>query len=277
MALVLFREYRDYEDQRVLANDAMMGLLAGSKLAIQTLQLTTGSTARLSQIFPSVPHIARFDLQVGQAAKVLEGAESYLAALCVPFVFSAHENLIKHCMLHLASESGLLSPTKFKNADMSSMHDLLAELSDGRTFTPANLSLFDALRCMRNVVVHSNGIISEQRHLGGIDNATADARALWRKITHEPYPSYRLGERLNTGLPLLIAALATTLRLAEEANLMFQGILPRSKWLAYAVDDWRRGGGEVGSVGQRERRLRGFARHLYGPLGLTAGELSYAL
>ena len=56
MPLVKYAEYRRYIEQRKDANNAMMALLAGSKLAMHTLSLTAGSERRLSEIFPRVPH-----------------------------------------------------------------------------------------------------------------------------------------------------------------------------------------------------------------------------
>ena len=71
---ILFPEYRAYVASRIEVNNAMMALLAGSRLAAHTLTLTVGSTATLSQLFPAVEHVGRFDLRSDSARQLLNDA-----------------------------------------------------------------------------------------------------------------------------------------------------------------------------------------------------------
>lgn len=94
MKEVKYRQYRDYLQQRISTNDTMMGLLVGSKLASQTLTLTTGSRLRLKDIFPKVPHIERLNLTTEKAQDVLDNAEHLLGVLAVPQIMALHEDLM---------------------------------------------------------------------------------------------------------------------------------------------------------------------------------------
>ena len=61
-----------------------MALLAGSHLANHTLNLTQGSDRPLSEIFPRVPHIERFNLKTETASALLADAEAHLSAMAIP-------------------------------------------------------------------------------------------------------------------------------------------------------------------------------------------------
>lgn len=267
MGIVRFRHYRDYDAQRVLVNDSMMGLLAGSKLAAQTLRLAEGSESHLADIFPSVPHIRRFNLRVDRASEVLVNAEDHLAAICIPYLMAAHEAFIKHAVLAICRDAGLISSTKFKQTSMETMHENLAEIdSSGVPFAADSLELFHSVRAMRNCIVHSNSRLTERRHLDAISGASSDAKLLWERLTKEPYPSYGQNDLLRPSLEMLIATLAVTKRLADESNIMLQRILKSSDWQRIAEEDWAINGSTTGNIEQQERRRKGFLRHHYGSL-----------
>ncbi len=264
MSIVRFRHFRDYDEQRVLVNDSMMGLLAGSKLAAQTLRLTEGSESHLADIFPGVPHIRRFNLRVDRASDVLLNAEDHLAAICIPYLFAAHEAFVKHAALQICVDSGLLSNSKFRAASMESMHETLADLAPTGTDFPADsLALFHVLRAMRNAIIHSNSRLTETRHLDAIMQADADAKLLWTRLTKLAYPSYQQNDALNPTLEMLIATLAVTKRLADETNEILQQVLAPADWQRIAEQDWTMNGIHTGNTDQRERRKAGFIRHNY--------------
>jgi hypothetical protein len=264
VTIIRFRHFRDYDEQRVLVNDSMMGLLAGSKLAAQTLRLSEGSEAHLADIFPSVAHIQRFNLRVDRASEVLIHAEDHLAAICIPYLMAAHEAFVKHAALKLCVDAGVISNAKFKAASMESMHETLAEVApEGIDFAPDSLALFHVLRGMRNAIIHSNSRLSEQRHLDAIRMAGEGAQQLWTRLTRQPYPNYELGDPLKPSLEMLIATLAVTKRLADEANEILQQVLTTDQWQEIADEDWALNGTLLGNPQQRARRHTGFIRHNY--------------
>ena len=113
--------YRIHEKQRVQANDTMMGLLVGSKLAAATLELTAGSTVTLSKMFPAVEHIRRFDHVADTARDVLSDAEPLLGVMAVPFVLGLHEDLIVG-MLKMINAEAQMSVSELEKAKSANMH-----------------------------------------------------------------------------------------------------------------------------------------------------------
>ena len=98
---VQFAIYRQYNEARQGANNAMVSLLAGSALGAHTLKLTAGSDRLLPEIFPAVPHIKRFNLRPASAAEVLDAAGPHLATVTVPYaiaIFTAAEACLRRCV-----------------------------------------------------------------------------------------------------------------------------------------------------------------------------------
>ena len=94
---VEFPTFRRYEANRQEANNAMMALLAGSKLAVHTLQLTSGSKELLPRIFPGVDHIAYFNLATDEATRLLLDTAHHLGAVAIPYALAVHEDFVMNC------------------------------------------------------------------------------------------------------------------------------------------------------------------------------------
>ncbi len=273
MALVRYLRYREYEAQRTIANNSMMGLLAGAKLAAHTLTLTEGSKHRLQEIFPNVPHIERFNLQVVAAKYILDNAEDYLGTLAIPYALAIHEDLVMG-MLQLANQASLLSNTTLGQIRSNTMHEEFERLS-GTGFTPESLELFHLVRLARNAQIHSGGIASTSL-VNRVAATSTTALSLWEKITKQPFPPYAVGDRVELGLQDLIGTLAITKRLAEEANQFLQSVYPRSDWTNMVVDEWLPER-KPGNANQLVRQAQGVARRHYGALGFTNAEMTTAL
>src|SRR6476620_2603363 len=93
MTEMKYQEYRRYLGQRQAVNSAIMGLLAGSKLAANTLSLMEGSSIVLGDAFPRVQHIGRFNLKSDAARQILEDAEAHLGSMALPYILAIHEDL----------------------------------------------------------------------------------------------------------------------------------------------------------------------------------------
>ncbi|MEU7765983.1 hypothetical protein AB0B25_12750 [Nocardia sp. NPDC049190] len=79
-----FRAFREYEERKAEANNAMMALLAGAQLSAHLLRLTEGSDRSLPEVFPAVDHIHRFNLKSHDARQILLSADSHLGKMTVP-------------------------------------------------------------------------------------------------------------------------------------------------------------------------------------------------
>lgn len=271
--LVKYPHYRDHEQQRIQTNDTMMGLLAGSRLASQTLSLTEGSQLVLSQIFPAVPHIERFNLRTDRAREILDNAESLLGILAVPQVLALQEDLLRDMLTLLAADGPQWSNID-DNAKTANIHEKLSSAT-GVAFTPESVEIFHLVRVARNTHIHSGGR-ANQTLLNRISSASPAALGAWQEITGTIFPSYTLGQPVALGLSELIGILAVTKRLAEEANVALQDTLSRVGWADMVVTDWSRFA-KAGNPGQKLRQVVGAARRYYAPLCLTEDELAAAM
>lgn len=274
MKLVKYPEYTYAETERINTNDAVMGLLVGSKLASKTLESTESSTGTLSAMFPEVEHVHRFDMRADVARRVLEESEPLLGSMAVLYAFGLHEDLIRDMLAMLSRESGIQS---FNASDVNSnqLHTKLAQIT-GHSSSPETLEIFDILRLMRNARIH-NGGKARMKLSTDLANLSSGSAGLWLKITGEPAPSYQKDSKVKIGLPELILTLAVTKRLAEESNVALQSTISRSTWLeifrAHFLDEVR----AVGNRNQLLRKCAGFARRHYAPLQFSTQELESTL
>lgn len=273
MAIVWYEDFRRHDERRIGANDSMMALLAGSKLAAHTLQLNQGSDHRLSELFPSVPHIRRLDITTESAQRILDDAEVQLGAMAVPYVFALHEDLIVGMGSLLLTE-GLISKQRLGALKSSNMHACLEEVSN-QNFSVALLDLFHLVRLSRNAHIHSGGR-AEAPLANRITKVADSSFASWKAFTGESFPHYSVGDAVRLGLPELIGSLAVTKRLAEEANHFLQSTISRATWADMVVAEWRREP-SPGNPAQTLRKVRGVARHRFAALSLTEDELKQAL
>lgn len=246
-----------------------MALLAGSKLAVSVLHLTSGSTHRLAELFPSVEHIERLNLRTDDARTILSDAENHVGALAIPYVLSIHENYVVNLCEALVA-GGVLPASALSGIGPANMHERFVTATGG-SFTAETLRLFHFLRLIRNAQIHYAG----KTHAALADYSLAMTQTdetNWQRVTGNALPRYFLGDELRLSVFELIGTLAISKRLAEEANEEFQLGLPRSQWLQLVVEDWastrRPGNAEV-----RIRNAVGYARHMYGALALTRPEI----
>lgn len=273
MPEIKYKQYRDYLQQRISTNDTMMGLLAGSKLASQTLTLTAGSSLRLKDIFPKVPHIARFNLTTEKAQSVLSNAEHLLGVLAVPQIMALHEDLMTG-MLGLLEQNVPGSTRPNERITAANLHNKF-EVATGTTFTPESFELFDLIRMARNEHIHNGGVV-RQAFASAIAACAPTTLQIWEGITGEHFPSYKAADRVELGLPELIGTLALTKRLASEANEGLQRILAPSIWADLAAVDWK-SSWVPGNDRQQARRIQGLARKYYSAVNISTSELTAAM
>ncbi|MFJ3770549.1 hypothetical protein ACIPX0_02510 [Streptomyces sp. NPDC090075] len=275
MSIVHFPEYRAYEQARIRASDAIMALLAGSRLAENTLQLTAGSTRLLPEIFPAVPHIRRINLSTASAQSLLAEAEVHLSAMAVPYALAIHEDFVQTCF-GLLIKSGQMTQAEADATKAYSMHGAF-ERKVGQKLPPDSMQQFHLIRRMRNAVIHAGGI-PEPSLVRATAGLSQSALAQWIKLTGE-HPQ----NRVSPGLPVtfshgeLILALAVTKRISQEMNYLLRDRLKRAAWADVAVEDFGVEHPTLKHISQKERKLPGFLGTYYRPLNLTEAELNSAI
>lgn len=274
MELVRFGAYRQYEQTRTEASNAVMGLLAGAQMAAHMLQLTDGSERLLPEIFPRVAHIRRFNLKSAAAQDILTAAETHLGAMAVPYALAIHEDYLKTCLTLLVRAGMNLtqSPDKLK---LANQHEAIEQVT-GKSFTPSSLQQVHTLRHMRNCTIHSGGRVSD-RLLHCLDAWRTDTEPGWVRLTGRSPRGLQRDDIVEFGHGEVLIALAATKTLAREANRFLQHTLPRSLWADLVVEDLLEQNPLALRGPDALRRARGYARHHYKPLALTEAEIAAAL
>ncbi|MET9870647.1 hypothetical protein ABZZ16_31700 [Streptomyces sp. NPDC006386] len=274
MGIVHFLAYRNYEESRVEANNAMMAMLAGSRLAEHMLGLASGSERMLPEIFPAVEHIGRMNLRVESAQRLLADAESHLSAMAVPYALALHEDYVITC-LKLLQRARLINSQGVKSASPKTMHQKF-QAAAGYSLSTVSVEQFDLLRLLRNAIIHAGGLPSDDLLTVSANLSSASA-SNWEDLTGiAPSALVSPGRPINLNQGELVAALAITKSLAEQLNEGLQKALPRDVWADLLCEDFRTELSKYTHEHQRARKLPGYARKNFGVIGLSSDEIKKA-
>lgn len=271
---ILYPAYRNYIASRVEVNDAMAALLAGSRLAAHTLQLTAGSTATLAQLFPAVEHIGRFDLRSDDARALLKNADYHIASVAVPYALATHEDFVMATLGFLQAEGRALV-THGKQTRAWNMHSVLFETC-GETEPEEWIQSFHVLREMRNCITHDGGSVS-QKLRDAIADMGADARSGWERINRmKPPEEVEDNGRLALTAEHIFTAFAVTKRLGREINALLGRRLDGATWARLIVEDFTAQSTRPRNSSQWRRSLVGYARKFYEDAPATEADLEAA-
>lgn len=278
---VKYPAYRRVKEQRQAVNDALNALLAGSQLAANTLHLTAGSERPLSEIFPAVRHIDRFNLRTDLATAYLDGAERHLANIGLPYILSLHEAFVLESLDMLINDGRKLvdrqgNAVSKSGLGMANMHEVLFATSSFQQ--PLwEVELFHVLRLVRNALMHNNGLVTTTLRTR-IHSLSQDATNYWAKATRSQKPSQIEGANgvLELDARHLSVAFGVTKHLFQQVNAALQTGVRRSTWARTAVNDFASGSAAPMNSEKWRSSLEGYARYNYGPINLTSAELEAA-
>lgn len=253
----------------------MMALLAGSRLAENTLRLTAGSTLLLPDMFPGVPHIRRMNLSTESAQSLLAEAEKHLSAMAVPYALAIHEDFVQTCF-GLLIKARKMTRREADGERSSTMHRTFESKIDQK-LPKDSLDQFHLIRLMRNAVIHAGGK-PKPTLVRAAANLKPPALAQWMKVTGE-HPKLRV----SPGMPVtfthgeLILTLAVTKRISQAMNFLLRDNLPRTVWADIAIEDFNDQHPTLSHIAQKKRKLPGFLNTYYRPLALTESETIAAM
>lgn len=267
---VLFPGFRTHQKAREEVNSSIMGLLAGSQMAVHLLRLTEGSNQLLADVFPRIPHIKRFNLTTSAAQSILDAAEVHLGAMAVPYVLATHEDYMKSCLKLVERHNGLALHAE--NTNSARQHEVLQTASSCQ-FSPVALEQFHLIRLMRNCMIHSGGEISNAL-ASHCSILSYGARAGWEKLTGS-LPEFKTGTgKVSFSQAETVAILAVTKNLARQTNEILQRFIPRTAWGEIMMEDLdKHGPGLPKDAHERIRKVKGYARHYYSALGFSDSEI----
>ncbi|MFD6106718.1 hypothetical protein ACFWFQ_29115 [Nocardia salmonicida] len=268
--MVRFRAFREYEEHKAEANNAMMALLAGAQLSAHLLRLTEGSDRLLPEVFPAVDHIQRFNLKSDEARRILLSADPHLGKMAVPYVLALHEDYMRTCVGLLADHG--VCARGLARGNLVDLHPAFATAT-AQPFDADMISYITVLRLMRNAVIH-NGSVVTQVLRDELDTWTTSQEAGWIDLAKRNPRVLAVNDRIDLGHGEMVVALAVTKRLDREANLGLQAALARTCWAALVVDEVVAEQPKIlHDAKVALKKARGVARHHYNAVSLTDAEL----
>lgn len=272
--LVNFAEFKQVNEARVITNNAMIALLAGSRLASHTLQLTNGSDQLLPAIFPRVANIDRFNLVTERAKALLDDADSHVAAVSVPYALSVHEDFVMVVVNMLRARGAPAEVPGRRKLGPATMHETVFKAT-GYLAPPDTLEVFHILREMRNSQIHEGGRAND-RLVRRIASASAAAAALWSKITDQDVKDVVRNGRVEFVLEHMFLVFAIAKALAREVNSALQAHWTSHQWAGVLVRDYSAVTTNTRNSSSWRRSLVGFARLEYGALSLSEASIETA-
>ncbi|GGD90907.1 hypothetical protein [Microbacterium murale] len=271
MSEVNFHRYREYVRARVEANNAMIALLAGSRLAAHSLQLHEGSPHQLPGLFPAVKDIDRFNLLPGRASELLLDADAHLAAVAIPYALAVYEAFVKDAIA-LVAEDGFAVSAARGALNAGRMHQTLYEAVE--TEQPNDtIAMFHLLRTIRNAQIHHAGAATSEL-LEVVSSLSIEQRQRWESLVMGPLDDMLVDDRLSLTIGHLIAAFAVTKEGARRINQLLVIKLSRRTWAEMAVRDYAETANHPINSRQWKKGLLGFVRFNYlGGIALSDGEM----
>lgn len=274
MPEINYRAYREYVASRVNVNNAMMALLAGSRLAAHTLQLTAGSTRTLSEVFPAVEHIGRFNLRSDSARELLQDADEHIASVAIPYALATHEDFVTST-LDALRQRGRRLDAQGNRIRPWNMHEVLFRTT-GHAPSSDWLGMFHVFREARNGIIHSGGGADENL-LRAIEEMPPGAREGWVRLCDgsEPEELVEAG-RLRLTASHVFMAFAVTKGLGREVNAALGSELTKEEWATLVTADYAQEASAPRNSSKWRRGVIGLARYNYGPVDLSEAELEKA-
>lgn len=261
MREIKYPKYKKFVDQRVEANNAMMALLAGSQLALHTLQLTEGSTQTLKNVFPAVNHIERFDLRTSDARELLGDVEYHLSSVAVPYALATHEAYVMDLLKDLKNWGYSIPSGK---TDASNMHEKVFQAL-GASLPTVELETFHLLRLTRNGIIHRQGEAPPSL-LQKISTLSTDATQRWENRNQGNLPSTLVSSsgRLHLSAETAFTAFASSKELGRKINQALGSHLSDEIWVKIIVEGFGKESSRTKNSAQWKSGLIGYMNFNYG-------------
>lgn len=255
-----------------------MALLAGSTLAVHTLQLTEGSQQLLPDIFPGVGHIKYFNLRTQDANELLQDTGHHLGAVAVPYALAVHEDFIMTVLdllvgLGYARQADGNNSNKSKNMPKAwNMHEAVY-LTLGITPPSSGpvadrLQQFHLLRHMRNAQIHNGGEVSSDL-IDAVNAMSAKACTEWARIGRRQPSDITSTPEVHFTVFDIFAVFAVTKALGRQVNDVLANEVGIARWADICIADYASISSQRPNSDQWMRAAIGHALLLYSATGIT--------
>ncbi len=270
--IIKFSVFRDYEKAFIKANDAMMALLVASNLTVDHLNQYSGEEELLPGLFEKVPEIKRLNRTPNEAAVILKKSEAYLANMAVVYVLAVHQVYMDAVVVFLREYhyevEGKNPDGELAAIDSENIYKAIEECC-GSSFDADLLEQFSFVRRLRNRIVHYGGGPGSRlrREAGSMGGANQE---LWELRMGRSLNDLLSHEYIELTAKELMGALSLSRKIAIETQELIAAKVDRSIWASIAVSEYAEENSEgFKNIGQRSRRVKGYAREFYGGLNLT--------
>jgi len=267
MAVVKFPAYRIYEESRIEMNDAVIAILISLGLAENNLKTQDGSKHMLPEAFPHVKHIERMNLSFSSASKLLLNSESHLSTMALPYVMSLHEEYVM-TTIKLLQVARLINRQTLTSTSSKTMHEKF-ENASGFQVTQKLLEQFHLIRLIRNSLIHSGGIPSN--NLLQFSQAISSVSiSEWEKTaSRNPSQLIVANKPMNLSYGEIFATLSVTQNIAKELNIGLQRTIPKSMWSNILLEDFANNHNSSDNLEIRIRKLSKYAHMYYKEIGFS--------
>lgn len=232
---IQFEGYRQFEKARAEANDSMMALMIGSRLASHLLAANAGCNAFLPTIYPAVPGISRMNRTVKDSSQLLLGAEKHLAAMAIPYILATFEALVDSSVSLLIQDHNNPPTKSEKKKGLMGLLEYISKTTDV-SFDAIYLQLFDLTRSIRNCIVHDGSVpkCSLKNLWSSLSELSQDR---WMTTAERPLPLQPNGLEVLSGE--LVATLAITKYMARQISINLGIKISPITWAAIVLEDFQ--------------------------------------
>jgi hypothetical protein len=225
---IWFPAYRRHDRARIRASDAMMALLASSRLATERLSSVGEPEILLPQAFPDVADLHRMNRSVRDSTALIERAEREFVFMAIPYTLSVHQAFIVDCIRLVQDETETDSSAQDALLRLEVIHDRFIEVSGQQL--PADLrSLFQLLRHLRNRIVHYAAVQGSHLREKWLELPPPAVNG-WTKVAGRALPVGRSADEMDLRLGELLAALMTVTRLGREVSAAMGAAIEPERW-----------------------------------------------
>lgn len=267
---IRYLAYRRFDAARIEANNAMVGMLIGTRLSAHLLESHAGASVLLPQIYPQVKGVDLLNRTVADAQAQIASSEAHLATMAIPFLQSVFEDLVTET----ARLCGMRGHTPLPAERGQGLEGTLRflERCSNAEFSEVHRALFTFLRHIRNRIIHEGSRASADLDAEWAGLPVA-AQARWITVAGRPYHAGGVAGRLLIEAPELTAALAITKQMAVEVCGHLKRVLLDRDWAELVADDYSVSIQALTRRSTLVRELRSFARREYGPAQPTDASL----
>jgi hypothetical protein len=270
-------EFRSFKRARSDANRALSAILVALRLGTYELGRLPRSQSEslLGEYYrDEIPDIGDFNYRVSKARGHMQASESDLAYMAVPFATALYEAYLTDLATLVARDG---HPRVPRRAGATGLHTYLG--AAGVALPAKEGLLFEAIRTIRNSIVHSAGVADDATEAAvaavAADTAATDS---WLRIARATPPPVTAGSRIPLRGRDALIALYSVAQCAYALNHEAATVITKSTWADAAILDFRRQSRYRWAHGLTDiAAVRRVVDRSYGLVQLTDEQLSAAV